>query len=191
LSVPRIRAAAMHDATMLASRLRAADIEEIRAAAGLTPLTAIERSLALSTHAWTAVDGHGAPLAIWGVGPLSAIAGRGCPWLLASEAFEVLPRASVARLSLAWLARVNTLYPRLENHVDARHVKAVRWLAWLGFTIESPLPWGVERRPFHRFWRDNEKGPAHWRKRSRPFREGGFRRVGAGEPLGKRGEALV
>jgi hypothetical protein len=50
------------------------------------------------------------------------------------------------------LARMRAAYPQLENHVDARNRRALRWLGWLGFTIEAPAPWGVEGRPFHRFW---------------------------------------
>lgn len=156
----RIGAAADRDAATFARRLRAADIEEIRVASGLSPAVAVDRSLALSTHAWAAYDDRGGPLALWGVGPLSLLEGRGCPWLLATDAFDALPRRLVARLSLRLLRDVTAAYPRLENHVDARHARAVRWLKWLGFTLEPPAAWGVERRPFHRFLFDQEKGPA-------------------------------
>jgi hypothetical protein len=139
------------DAEILGPRLRAADIEEIRAASGLAPAEALRRSCALSTHVWAVRAGGGPAIAIWGVGPLSLVAGRGCPWLLASDAFEDLGR-DVARQSRPLLAAMRDLYPRLENRVDARHARAVRWLSWLGFTIDPPAPWGVEGRPFHRFW---------------------------------------
>lgn len=139
------------DVMALAPDLRAADREEIRAASGLTPKAALRRSYEHSTHVWSARDGEGRPIALWGVGPLSLVAGRGCPWLMASDAFESFSW-DVARLSRKLLADVRGLYPELENHVDARHGKAIRWLAWLGFTIDPPVPWGVEGRPFHRFW---------------------------------------
>ena len=144
------RATAM-DAACLAPRLRAADIEEIRAASGLEPAEALDRSFDLSTHVWAVRDHGGRPIALWGVGPLSLVEGRGCPWLLAADAFEALG-SDIGRLSRPLLAMMRDLYPRLENHVDARHIKAVRWLSWLGFTIEPATPWGVEGRPFHRFW---------------------------------------
>ena len=100
-------------------------------------------------------EGGGRPIgpaiALWGVGPVSLIEGRGCPWLMAADAFETRG-FDIARLSRPLLAGMRDLYPHLENRVDARHTKAVRWLSWLGFTIDSPARWGVEGRPFHRFW---------------------------------------
>ena len=139
------------DAQSLGSRLRAADIEEIRAASGLAPAEALCRSCDFSTHVWAVREIDGDPIALWGVGPVSLVEGKGCPWLLASDAFESFG-PDIARLSRSLLAAMRDLYPRLENHVDARHARAVRWLSWLGFTIEPAMPWGVEGRPFHRFW---------------------------------------
>lgn len=158
-----IEPASRSDADSLGVRLRAADIEEIRAASGLAPTEALHRAYDLSTHVWAvrARDGQSIaqpiapvvapPIALWGVGPLSLIDGRGCPWLLASDAFETLG-LDIARLSRPLLARMRNLYPRLENRVDARHTRAVRWLSWLGFAIDPAMAWGVEGRPFHRFW---------------------------------------
>lgn len=146
-----IVAATRADAIALAPRLRAADVEEIRAASGRGALDALLRSFEFSTHVWAVRAADGRPVALWGVGPLSLVEGRGCPWLLAADAFEALGPA-IARKSRPLLAAMRDLYPRLENHVDARHRKAVRWLSWLGFTIDPAAPWGVEGRPFHRFW---------------------------------------
>lgn len=139
------------DACGLAPRLRAADVEEIRAASGATPVEALRRAFGLSTHVWALRDIMGQPLALWGVGPHSLLAGRGCPWLLAADDFETLG-PDIARFSRPFLAGMRELYPQLENRVDARHSKAVRWLSWLGFTIDPAMPWGAEGRPFHRFW---------------------------------------
>ncbi len=139
------------DVVELGPNLRAADVEEVRAASGFGAIDALGRSFDFSTHVWVVRDIGGHPLALWGVGPLSLVEGRGCPWLLASDAFEALG-ADIARLSRPLLAGMRELYPRLENHVDTRHAKSVRWLQWLGFTIEPASPWGVENRPFHRVW---------------------------------------
>lgn len=143
--------ATVMDVGCLGPRLRAADVEEIRAASGLPPVEALRRSYDFSTHVWAVREIDGRPIALWGVGPLSLLEGRGCPWLLAADAFEVLG-SDIARLSRPLLAGMRDHYPHLENRVDARHARAVRWLSWLGFTIDPATPWGVERRPFHRFW---------------------------------------
>lgn len=144
--------ASRSDAESLGAHLRAADIEEIRAASGLAPCEALRRSYDFSTHVW-AVRGQriAPPIALWGVAPLSLIDGKGCPWLLASDSFEPLG-LDIARLSRPLLAEMRNLYPQLENRVDARHTRAVRWLSWLGFAIDPATAWGVEGRPFHRFW---------------------------------------
>lgn len=146
-----IAVATPEDVDTLSGCLRPVDLEEIRAASGLGPVAALRRCCELSTHVWVARDGTGRSIALWGVGPLSLVAGKGCPWLLASDAFDGFGR-EVARHSRQWLGVIRALYPRLENHVDVRNVRSVRWLAWLGFTIDPPAPWGAEGRPFHRFW---------------------------------------
>ena len=153
--------ATAEDIVCLGPRLRVADVEEIRAASGLAQLEALRRSFDFSTHVWAvrAVAGEtpsdrkiaGRTIAMWGVGPLSLVDGRGCPWLLAADAFEACGR-DIVRLSRPLLASMRDNYPHLENRVDARHTRAVRWLSWLGFTIDAAAPWGVEGRPFHRFW---------------------------------------
>ena len=143
--------ATAEDVGCLGHRLRVADVEEIRAASGLAPDAALRRSYSFSTHVWAVRTLSGQPIALWGVGPLSLVAGRGCPWVLAADAFEALG-SDVARLSRPLLADMRDHYPYLENRVDARHARAVRWLSWLGFTIDPATPWGVEGRPFHRFW---------------------------------------
>lgn len=139
------------DAETLAPYLRNVDVAEIRAASGVAPAVALRRSYQLSTHVWAVRDRTDRPIALWGVGPLSLTAGRGCPWLMASEPFDRLG-GRIARLSRPLLAEMREIYPSLENHVDARNHKSVRWLSWLGFTVDPPAPWGVEGRPFHRFW---------------------------------------
>lgn len=147
--------ASRSDADSLGDRLRAADVEEIRAASGLAPAEALRRSYELSSHVWAVREFSSLPIAppiaLWGVGPLSLVEGRGCPWLLATDAFEGLG-PDIARLSRPLMAAMRDLYPHLENRVDARHTRAVRWLSWLGFTIDPAKAWGVEGRPFHRFW---------------------------------------
>lgn len=147
--------ASRSDVDSLGMRLRGADIEEIRAASGLAPTEALRRSYDFSTHVWAVRARNGQsiapPIALWGIGPLSLVEGKGCPWLLASDAFETFG-PDIARLSRPLLARMRNLYPRLENRVDARHTRAVRWLSWLGFAIDPAMAWGVEGRPFHRFW---------------------------------------
>jgi hypothetical protein len=151
----RILPAAPDHAVAMAPHLRPADAAEIHAASGRTAEQALLTSLALSTHAWTAVI-DGRPACIWGAGPLSLVLGRGCPWLLGTSEVERQARPFL-RLSRAFLAEMRATYPELENHVDARNRTSLRWLRWLGFTIAPAAPWGFLGLPFHRFrmgWED-------------------------------------
>lgn len=133
----------------VAARMRAADRAEVLAGGGRSPREALERSLALSSHAWAGWIGT-EPAAIFGVGPAALVCGIGVPWFLGAEVLERNPRPLLT-ISRDWLARIAALYPHLENYVDARNGRAIRWLRWLGFTVHPAVPYGVGRMPFHRF----------------------------------------
>ena len=132
----------------IAADMRQADRDEIWAARHLTPETALRESLAVSVCCWTMLA-DGEPAAMFGVsGPL--LGGVGCPWLLGTA---LLNRhwLRFLRESRDYVGEMLALYPELRNCVDARHVVAIRWLKWLGFTFEPPRKMGVERLDFHPF----------------------------------------
>ncbi|KAF0146655.1 MAG: hypothetical protein FD153_2 [Rhodospirillaceae bacterium] len=134
---------------LLAPRMRPADRDEVWASGHMTPEEALRRSLRLSTHAWTLFI-EDEPLAMWGVAPLNLLAGVGAPWLLSTDAVDRYPRAFLrhCRSRFSDLFRV---YPILRSYVDDRHTVAKRWLAWLGFTLGEPEPWGADGLPFRPF----------------------------------------
>ena len=135
----------------LAPRMRAADVREIEAVNGATPLEALRTSLARSTEAWAGtVDKEVA--CIFGVGPLSLLGGEGCPWLLGSDLVERKALA-FARRNRAMVARWLQTFPVLRNVVDARNTRAICWLGWLGFVLQPSVPYGIARLPFHPFAR--------------------------------------
>lgn len=145
----RILEATPAHAIAMAPRLRPADVAEVRASSGRTPRDALLASLRRSTQAWTGfVDD--APACIWGVGPLSLACGRGCPWLLGTAQVEQHPREFL-RQSRVFLREMLATYGELENVVDARNRRSLRWLAWLGFTIAPAKPHGFLGLPFHAF----------------------------------------
>jgi len=144
------RAAEPADATALAPRLRAADVEEIHAAFGPVDIAdALRASLRSSVKAWTAtLDGE--PLFIGGVGCLSFVSGVGSPWLVAAEEATRYP-AALTRVAKGFVPEMLELFPRLENWVDVRNKASAAWLARLGFTLYDPEPYGPQGLPFHRF----------------------------------------
>ncbi len=134
----------------MAPRLRAADREEVAASSGRSPLEALRYSLAASSHAVSALDPVGRVVCMFGVGVVDLMGGVGAPWLLGSDLMAD-HRREFARRSRAYLPLMLAHYPNLENAVDARHVEAIRWLEWLGFTIGDPKPIGRSGAMFRPF----------------------------------------
>jgi hypothetical protein len=135
----------------LAYRLREADRREIKASSGLAPEEALTLSFMASRKSWAAVH-NGRCEAIFGVAPWPLTPGLGSPWMLASEAFDQIPRATVARQTAKFVSECEREFPLLANYVDARHTKSLRWLLWAGFQVDKlDMHHGAERRPFFRF----------------------------------------
>jgi hypothetical protein len=141
----------------LAPRMRAADVAEVQASGGYSPLEALVDSLRYSApFAWAALfDGKVA--CIWGVEPLrrSIIAGRvGAVWMLTSDLVEKHPRAFWRGCRSAVPLLFEATDPPLDvlvNLIDARHEQALHWARRLGFQLEEPAAFGHEGRPFVRF----------------------------------------
>ena len=133
----------------LALNMRRPDVDECWAAAHMAPYEALQRSVLVSDEPLTGLaDGHVA--CIFGVSSLSPLSDDGHPWLLGSDDMDrhAIP---LLRGSVRYVAAAAERYRTLSNYVDARNVKAVQWVAWLGFTVDEPKPYGIERLPFHYF----------------------------------------
>lgn len=144
------RSATPADADLLADRLRAVDRAEVIAATGEAPLPVLRDSIGRAERAWclTIAD---RPALLAGVVRDPHRAGTGVPWMLADDRIDRRPW-TLARHSRAVLT--DGLAPgfrRLENAVDARNRRTVRWLAWLGFTIRPARPLGPYGQLFHPF----------------------------------------
>lgn len=134
----------------LAPRLRQADIDEIKASAGETPLEALVQSIASSPRSWAwLIDGRVA--AIFGVAGHPFRPGVGTPWLLGAPEIEQ-HKVFFLRRCLFYIRQMLAAYPVLENYVDCRHTASVQWLSWCGFALCEVDPfYGVQRLPFIRF----------------------------------------
>jgi len=133
----------------LAATIRATDRRELQATSGSTPLDAITRCVEASDHVWAGEIG-GQVAFIGGVSPAN-LGGKRAPWLIGSHVLDLNPAVFI-RYCVEKMPEVRAAYPWLENYVDARADHTIRWLKWLGFTVEDPVPYGILRRPFHRFW---------------------------------------
>jgi hypothetical protein len=130
-------------------RVRQADIEEFLATNGWSPRRVMEFGLNTSTFSCAGLI-NGRVITIFGVAPGSMIGGTGIPWLVGTEDLEKYQRTFLRRCRKVVNAML-TVYPYLENYVDARNHVAKTWLKWLGFELENAAPYGKHRLPFHRF----------------------------------------
>ena len=131
----------------IASRMRAADREEVFAASGRSPLSALCFSYRHSSLAWTALF-DGRPEVMWGVGDINILTGIGAPWLLGTDAVEKNFRGFL-KISRNWPAQLLSRYTVIRNLVDARNTVSLRWLEWLGFRLYEPME--INGHPFRLF----------------------------------------
>ena len=144
-----VRATDAH-ARELANAMRHEDVLETWAATHLGNYEVLEAAVKVSRDAWAGlVDGR--VLAMFGVVTTTALGREGCPWLLGSQEVPAHGRA-FARFSKEYIRLIRPQYATLANYVDASYIEAVRWVRWMGFTVEPAAPFGPEAAPFHLFW---------------------------------------
>jgi hypothetical protein len=143
-----------YDLSYIAENMREADVAEIRASHGHTPLQALCEGEALSDYV-IAVRADGVPMMIYGLVVRDILTGAGTPWMLATD--EVFHRLrEMAKLPPIAIGGMLSVCPRLSNHVHARNKLSIRWLKRVGFTIEPPQPVGIKGEMFHRFYMNKE-----------------------------------
>jgi hypothetical protein len=137
----------------IAANLRPADLDEVRATIGDTdPFWPIFESWEGSVLSWLIVDEEGLPIGIMGVAP-HVLPKLGIPWLLGTPGIETAA-LSIGRQTLRYVREMQTLFPILSVHVDARNDLSMRWLTWAGFNIIDADPaFGPEARLFLQFAR--------------------------------------
>lgn len=149
---PNYQPATLDHAKYIADRVRADDKNELWASHLMSPYKAMRSGIRHSDIAVTGMDGD-EPVVMYGVHRPCLITPHGVPWMVGTE------RLNEKEVSVAFLRRcreplVDFLekFDILENYVDARNKRAIRWLRFMGFNIaEKPEPYGELKLPFHRF----------------------------------------
>lgn len=129
--------------------LREADRIEGEIATGLTAEEALLTSVRMSYEAIaTYADDRLVMLA--GVAPVSIASSIARPWLVGTDE---LPQHAykLCKENRVYVRKWLTWFSCLENWVDAENTVALRWLKWLGFELEKPVPWGNSGHYFIRF----------------------------------------
>jgi hypothetical protein len=135
----------------LAENIRLEDLEEIYLLSGRDARTVIKKSFIASRDAMSAFDDNDHTLlAMFGVKPYSLSSDVASPWFLTTEHRRNRYSKELLRGSRAAIGYWKNEYSMLENYVDARYTQAVRWVKWLGFTVEDAKPMGPFDYLFHR-----------------------------------------
>lgn len=72
----------------------------------------------------------------------------GVPWLISTTEIDRHHRAFLTECDRE-VAAMRQRYKVLINYTDARYVKALRWLRWLGFHMHDAVPYGINGELFH------------------------------------------
>ena len=136
------------DIIELVTKLSLEDRDELLIQAA-DPEWAIRYSIDSSVEC-VAVFGNGELACITGVNKDAGLVMQATPWLLGTDVMKKYPR-EVIRFSHLMLQRWSNQFPFMENYVDARHLRARRWLTFLGANGTLVPEYGPYKKPFYRF----------------------------------------
>ena len=143
------------DVSALLSRgLRDSDRREAWRAAGMSPEMALP--LTVRSSAMTAtVKASDSVIAMLGVCPSGMLSNTAAPWLVGHADMESKPHAMpLARGCRRFVDHWLTVFDRLENVADPEHTESMRFLEWLGMTVDYDNPVrGPLGHVLVRFWR--------------------------------------
>ena len=133
----------------ISDNMRKEDVAEVWASGRYTPLEALEMSMKYSKKAVVVYDDD-IPLTVLGLVLRDFLSGIGVPWLLSAEQ-ALKHKRKFLELSPPVIEEMLDICPKLVNHVHIDNKLSIRWLKWLGFTIEDPKPTGMHGELFCRF----------------------------------------
>jgi len=144
-----IRESRITDVYALHSKLRSADLKEIRACSQESPLVALRRCYKSSELCWT-VCLKGEVIGMFGAVSGGLISTKGVPWFLGSDKV-MAERRSWVKNSKKYLSIMLKEYTVLTNYVSADNRASKIWLKWMGFTLYDAEPFGFYKELFNRF----------------------------------------
>lgn len=132
----RIVPATFDQAQYIGVRLRLADQREIDAKYEGAGDYVFEVTDSLENSRWcNVVTLDDEPILIYGVAPSQAMPHWGCPWMLATDKMLKLRRRFIKE-SIDEVELMLVSYPFLHNLVHTKNMRSIKWLSWLGFTID-------------------------------------------------------
>lgn len=113
----------------LAAHLHPDDAAELRAAG-------VDLSTALAGAPLQALRWDGVLVALFGCVEHPSAQGVGIPWLLCTVELDRVPRRAMAEISARVVSEWRASYRQLCNMVHRHNTRAVRFVRWLGFTVD-------------------------------------------------------
>lgn len=144
-----VKKAVIGDILVIAENMRESDRNEVWSSHRHKPLKAVVNAFQQSSLAWT-IHHKGFPVAMFGVASGGVLSDTGYPWLLGTDGMYAITREFL-RFSRYYVNLMQQSYAVLENWVDVRNTKSMRWLQWCGFKLEEPKPFGFDNLPFSHF----------------------------------------
>lgn len=138
------------DVTHVLNHISPEDAAELQAS-GLDPVASFMFGYDHSVILNCVVTPDRTPVAIYGCVLDGRYPDTAIPWMVATPEFRQHPRSAMA-LSRQVIAQMQDRFANLHNLVHAEHFTAIRWLSWLGFTIELDTPQGPDDAFFYFHW---------------------------------------
>ena len=128
---------------------READRAEVWASGQQLPEEALRGSISDSRYFLETLLWHGEPVAIFGVGHHDRF---GVPWMLSTESITEWGKPFI-KLGKEAVLDMSDMYSHLVNFIDSRNEVSIKWLRFVGFTIEFDSPIEIRGVEFYKFWR--------------------------------------
>ena len=144
-----VRRSLKSDSEYLSKHLRQCDIDEVWASHNVTPKEALDSGFEKSVFCLTVENGN--PIAMFGINPKSILGQEAVVWFLASDDLERI-QYKFLKYSRKFIKMMLDFYPYLDNYVDDRNTKSIKWLKMCGATVEEPAPYGIEKKLFRYFY---------------------------------------
>lgn len=135
----------------IADNMRQADVDEVMASHGHTAHEAMTFSIRASQLV-SVVEIYDEPSCVVGLtAGKSTITRVGSPWMLGTDNITK-HRKIFVKSSPVVIEDMLHECNLLSNYVHVKNHASIRWLKGLGFTIESPVEYGINEELFHPFY---------------------------------------
>lgn len=132
--IAEVRKAKFEDARAIAATMRVSVAEVDRL--GDKKVELLEEAILRATYSWAGfLDGK--IVCLWGVRTDSLMSDTAFLWLITTSAVAEHPFHFVRRNQI-FIKELSKRYRVIHGYVDARFVRSLAWLKWLGFTIDPP-----------------------------------------------------